>query len=97
MIVTGCEGGRLAPPPQPMRRHSKNAQFRTPINFFRLITLGEDIEISIRGLLERTATHAIKFGFISPPLAYVRRKVLECAATLAHACASVNVPAMIRE
>ena len=50
MIVTGCESGRPTPPPQPMRRHSKNAQFRTPINFFMLIPPEEDIEISTRGL-----------------------------------------------
>ena len=53
--------------------------------------------ISVRGFLERLSTFAVKFGFILPPLASVRRKVLVCRVTLAPTGASVNVPAMIRE
>ena len=67
MIVTGCEGGRLVPPPQPMWRQSKNAQFRTPIIFFFMILPREDVETSIREPLDWTATHAVRLGFISPP------------------------------
>jgi len=97
MIVTGCEGGATAPPPQPRRRHSRNTQFRAPINFFMLIPPGENIEISIREPLDWTATHSFRFGFISAPPAFFRPKVLVCGATLAHSWASVNVPAMIRK